>query len=151
MPATTSSTAAPAATRWKGRGNDAYYVDSLADIIREATAGAAGGTDTVYASVQLHSGANLENLTMYGSSLRGEGNALANVITGTAGANQLFGRAGRDTLYGNAGDDLLDGGADSDRMEGGAGNDAYDVDNTGDVTTRARPAQPAAPIRSMQA
>ena len=117
-----------------GAGNDAYYVEDLGDIIREAAAGAAGGTDTVYASVGFTLGANLENLTLYGAALRGEGNQLANRITGNAGANELFGRLGRDTLIGNAGDDLLDGGADIDRMEGGAGNDAYYVDNAGDLT-----------------
>ncbi len=117
-----------------GAGNDAYYVDDLGDIVREAAAGAAGGTDTVYASVGFTLGANLEHLTLYGAALRGEGNQLANRITGNAGANELFGRLGRDTLIGNAGDDLLDGGADIDRMEGGAGNDAYYVDNAGDVT-----------------
>jgi Ca2+-binding RTX toxin-like protein len=117
-----------------GAGNDAYYVDSLADIIRETAAGAAGGNDTVYVSVDFTLGANLEKLTMYGSARRGEGNTLANVITGNGGANELFGRLGRDTLIGNAGDDLLDGGADIDRMEGGAGNDAYYVDNASDVT-----------------
>jgi Ca2+-binding RTX toxin-like protein len=117
-----------------GAGNDAYYADSLADIIREATAGAAGGTDTVYVSVDFTLGANLEKLTMYGAAKRGEGNTLANVIIGNGGANELFGRLGRDTLFGNAGDDLLDGGADIDRMEGGAGNDAYYVDNASDTT-----------------
>ena len=134
-PATTPSTAAPAPTRWKAApATTPTTPTDLGDIVREAAAGAAGGTDTVYASVGFTLGANLEHLTLYGSALRGEGNQLANRITGNAGANELFGRLGRDTLIGNAGDDLLDGGADIDRMEGGAGNDAYYVDNAGDVT-----------------
>ena len=134
-----------------GAGNDAYYVDDLGDIVREAAAGAAGGTDTVYASVGFTLGANLEHLTLYGSALRGEGNQLANRITGNAGANELFGRLGRDTLIGDAGDDLLDGGADIDRMEGGAGNDACYVDNAGDATIETLVGAAGGTPRSMRA
>jgi serralysin len=69
------------------------------------------------------------------ANLNGNGNALANVITGNAGNNVLNGNGGNDTLVGNAGNDTLNGGTGADSMIGGLGNDTYVVDDLGDVVT----------------
>ena len=88
-----------------GAGNDAYYVDNAGDLTIESLAGAAGGTDTVNASVNRTLGANLEHLRLYGSATTGTGNALANAITGNGGNNVLSGLNGNDTLIGGLGND----------------------------------------------
>jgi Ca2+-binding RTX toxin-like protein len=118
-----------------GAGNDVYVVDSATDATVEV---AAGGTDTVEASISWTLGTEVENLTLTGTTaINGTGNALANVITGNSGANTLSGAAGNDTLIGNAGDDRLDGGVGNDSMTGGAGNDVYVVDSATDATAEA--------------
>jgi trimeric autotransporter adhesin len=105
-----------------GLGNDAYTVDNTADVLTE---NASAGTDSVNSSVTYTLAANLENLTLTGTSaINGTGNTLNNTLTGNSGANILSGGAGNDTLNGGTG---------ADTMTGGAGNDAYFVDAATDV------------------
>ncbi|MBH1973674.1 MAG: FG-GAP repeat protein [Rhodobacteraceae bacterium] len=97
-----------------GAGNDRYYVDSVSDVVTEL---AVGGTDTVYSSVNLMLGAEVENLVLTGTAHQGTGNALNN------------------NLRGNTGNDTLDGGSGADTMAGGAGDDTYVVDSALDKIT----------------
>lgn len=107
-----------------GTGDDTYVVDSASDVVTE---NAAEGNDTVESSVTLTLGANVENLTLTGTSaINGTGNTLDNILTGNSAVN---------TLTGGAGNDRLDGKAGADRLIGGAGNDTYVVDNTSDTIT----------------
>lgn len=127
-----------------GTGNDRYAIDSAQDRIIEA---AGAGNDTVYATVSAALGANLENLVLTGTAaLNGNGNELANLLTGNAAANRLQGLAGNDslaggggndTLDGGLGNDLLNGGAGRDVMIGGAGDDIYVTDGTESITEQA--------------
>jgi Ca2+-binding RTX toxin-like protein len=107
-----------------GAGDDTYIVDATGDVVTE---NANEGTDTVLSAVTYTLSANLENLTLTGTSaINGTGNASDNVLTGNSGNN---------TLTGGAGNDRLVGGAGSDKMSGGLGNDTYVVDASGDVVT----------------
>lgn len=107
-----------------GLGNDTYVVDSTSDVVTEA---ANEGTDLVQSSVTYTLAANVENLTLTGSSaINGTGNALDNVLTGNSGAN---------TLAGYDGNDILDGGSGADKMYGGTGNDTYVVNISTDTVT----------------
>lgn len=109
-----------------GLGNDVYYVNVATDVVTEA---AGAGTDGVFSSVTLTLAANVENLTLTGTSgIKGTGNALANVLVGNSGANSLSGGDGNDTI---------DGGAGTDTMVGGLGNDTFYVDALTDVVTEA--------------
>jgi Ca2+-binding RTX toxin-like protein len=97
-----------------GLGNDTYVVDSSSDVIVE---NANSGIDTVESSVSWTLGAELENLTLTGSTaINGTGNALNNVLKGNSAVNSLSAAAGNDTL---------DGGAGADTLTGGTGNDTY--------------------------
>jgi Ca2+-binding RTX toxin-like protein len=109
-----------------GTGNDLFIVDNIGDLIAENSG---EGTDTVQSSVTYMLGANVENLTLTGSSANdGTGNTLDNVIVGNSAANHLYGLAGNDTL---------DGGTGADTLDGGSGNDTFIIDNIGDVITEA--------------
>jgi trimeric autotransporter adhesin len=96
-----------------GGGNDVYIVESTGDTITEL---AGEGIDEVRSSVTYTIAAEIDNLVLTGTSaISGNGNALANNLTGTTGANTLDGKAGADT------------------MSGLSGNDVYVVDDAGDV------------------
>jgi len=98
-----------------GDGSDTYRVDSAADVVTETNAAAAGGIDLVQASVSYALGANLELLTLTGSSaINGTGNSLDNTLTGNAAANRLEAGNGNDTLIGGGGADTLIGGSGAD-------------------------------------
>jgi len=107
-----------------GAGDDTYVVDNSADVVSE---NASEGTDLVRTGVTHTLAANVENLTLTGSStINGTGNALDNVLTGNGARN---------TLTGDAGNDLLDGGSGSDTMRGGTGDDTYVVNVSTDVAS----------------
>ena len=116
-----------------GIGDDGYFVDNGGDIIIENLA---EGIDRVNSSVTYTLSANIENLSMVGSSaINGMGNALNNNIVGNNAANQLNGYDGNDTLAGGAGDDILTGWSGADAMLGRLGSDSYFIENAGDVVT----------------
>lgn len=102
-----------------GDGDDLYIVCDAAAIVETA----AGGHDTVLASVDYTLADNVEDLTLGVAGLTGTGNGGDNVLTGTSGS---------DTLIGLDGNDALIGGAGADVMIGGMGDDTYYVDDPAD-------------------
>jgi len=104
-----------------GIGNDTYYISTAGD---RAVENAGEGTDLVYSNRTFTLQANVENLTLQGTTnINGTGNELLNKIIGNSFKNTLAGLAGNDTLDGGSGDDTLDGGSGNDTLQGGAGTD----------------------------
>lgn len=104
-----------------GDGNDTYVIDNSADTTVET---ATGGVDLVLSKITHTLQANVENLTLTGTTaINGTGNVLANVITGNAANNILSGLDGNDKLNGGAGNDTLSGGNGADQLFGEDGND----------------------------
>ena len=104
-----------------GQGDDTYLVDDEADVVIE---GAGEGIDWVRSSLADHElAANVENLVLVNSAVRGAGNELANWIGGNELDNVLVGNGGDDALYGQAGNDVIDAGEGNDFVFGGDGDD----------------------------
>ncbi|HEY8117621.1 MAG TPA: hypothetical protein VIE91_00130 [Methylophilaceae bacterium] len=123
-----------------GAGNDTYIIDSLSDVITEASN---EGTDTIQTSltvINLNAYTEIENIFHTGSS--------DFIGTGTAANNSLTGGSGNDSLSGLGGNDTLDGGAGNDTLVGGSGNDTYIVDSTSDVVDEAGNTDTADTIRT---
>jgi len=99
-----------------GAGNDTYVVGTGDTVTESANA----GIDTVQSAVTWTLGANLENLTLTGSTaVNGTGNTLNNVLTGNSANNVLTGLGGNDTyLYSRGGgqDTVIDNSGASDAM-----------------------------------
>ena len=84
-------------------GNDIYVIGA-GDTVVEATN---NGTDSVQSSITYTLGANVENLTLIGSTaINGTGNGLNNVLAGNSAANILAGGAGNDTYLVSIGDSV---------------------------------------------
>ncbi|KQT09615.1 peroxidase family protein [Ramlibacter sp. Leaf400] len=119
-----------------GTGNDSYGVDNAGDVVVEA---AGEGVDTVSSYIGTYTLTdNVENLSLFGAAVTGNGNGLGNwiggnaqdnVLAGNGGDDVLIGATGADTLDGGEGNDLLVGGAGRDQMTGGAGSDAFAFDD----------------------
>jgi Ca2+-binding RTX toxin-like protein len=122
-------------TQIGGTGSDIYYLENSGDVISE-TSTAATDIDTVRSFISYTLGANLERLSLQGtSSINASGNTLNNFLNGNTGSNNLAGALGNDTLNGGAGNDTLNGGASRDLLIGGTGGDLYIVDSTSDVVS----------------
>ena len=107
-----------------GAGNDTFVVSQQVDWVFEQPG---EGTDTVIADSPngYYLYANVENLTLVGTTPFGVGNELANLLLGNAIGNTLLAGAGNDTLDGGAGLDILWGqdGGDTFRISKGTGTD----------------------------
>ena len=107
-----------------GTGDDTFYVSQQVDWVFE---NAGEGYDTVIADSPngYYLYANIEALTLVGTTPFGVGNELNNILTGSAIGNVLLGGPGNDTLDGGAGQDILYGqaGADTFLIRKGTGID----------------------------
>lgn len=105
-----------------GQGNDTYVVSDSIDAVVEHLA---EGSDLVQTTLRNYRlGNNVEHLSYTGTSgFAGNGNGLANRISGAAGADSLAGYLGKDTLVGGLGNDTLMGGQGADVLSGGGGTD----------------------------
>ncbi len=107
-----------------GSGNDTYFVENAGDIVTESLS---AGADTVSSRITYTLPANVENLTLTGTTaINGTGNDLVNVMIGNSAANQLNGGSGNDTL---------DGGLGNNRLTGGVGNDIFKFTTKNHVDT----------------
>ena len=96
-------------------GDDIYVIDNVGDIIIEQLG---EGTDRVNSNASYTLSANVENLTLTGTSvIHGTGNDLRNTIVGNSADNQLRGEAGNDILNGAAGNNILTGGTGKDYFQ----------------------------------
>ena len=113
-----------------GLGNDTYTIDNVGDLVTEAFN---QGTDSVKTTISYTLTANVEKLTLLGTSnIDGTGNDLNNTLTGNAGNNILMGFGGVDTISGGTGNDILVGGTGKDTLTGGTGNDKFGYQSLGD-------------------
>ncbi len=105
-----------------GRGNDSYIIDNASDRVTERLN---EGIDIVSSSVTYTLSANVENLTLTGTTaINANGNGLANNLKGNTAANRLIGGGGNDTLDGGTGKNIL---------TGGTGKDIFKLTTTGHI------------------
>ncbi len=103
-------------------------IDSSGDRVVEYSS---QGTDTVYSYVYSYTlTSHVENLYMYGSGYRGNGNSSRNYILGNSANNYIDGKSGNDTLNGGNGNDTVIGGAGNDTLTGGSGRDTFVIDDS---------------------
>ncbi len=121
-----------------GLGDDVYIVDTRYDTVTEK---ARGGNDEVRTALASYSlPVEVEKLTYSGSGgFTGNGNVLANIITGGGGKDMLNGAGGNDTLFGGAGDDTLVGSAGLDELWGGTGRDLFQFPSAMDARDTTMP------------
>ncbi len=87
--------AAAADAMYGGAGNDTYQVGNGGDTVHE---NAGEGTDLVESTITYTLAANVEILTLMGTSaINGTGNDIANTLTGNGAANVLSGLDGNDS------------------------------------------------------
>ena len=111
-----------------GTGDDTYVIYAASDHVVE---NAGEGTDTVRSGITTALMANVENLTLTGSSaINGTGNTLNNILLGNSAQN---------TLSAGAGADIVAGGAGADNLSGGSGRDVFIFTATELGTTRTGP------------
>jgi Ca2+-binding RTX toxin-like protein len=93
-----------------GNGDDIYTVDNAGDVVVEADG---GGDDRVNTSIGAYTlGGAVESLGYTGSgTFIGTGNALDNVLYGSAGSETWYGLDGNDKFQGSLGADTFYGGA----------------------------------------
>jgi Ca2+-binding RTX toxin-like protein len=95
-----------------GAGDDTYRVNTTKDMVVET---ASAGADHILSTVSYTLSANVENLTLQGTSIiNGTGNDLGNRLIGNSAVNILKGGIGADVLDGAAGKDTLTGGTEAD-------------------------------------
>ncbi|WP_062110969.1 family 16 glycosylhydrolase [Aureimonas sp. AU40] len=105
-----------------GTGDDIYYVDNPLDLVIERPG---EGRDTVISSIDITLPANVEQLILTGSAVRGTAGDTAASLYGNAVGNVLTGGAGNDIIDGKAGDDTIRGGGGNDWLTGGSGRDLF--------------------------
>ncbi|MCE7798511.1 right-handed parallel beta-helix repeat-containing protein [Sphingobium sufflavum] len=106
-----------------GAGDDKYLIRSSGDKVIEL---ANGGTDIVSTRISYSLTEHVEDLRLEVGGLVGEGNGLANRITGSSGEDEVYGLGGDDIIQTGEGDDYLNGGDGNDTLRGDGGNDTLD-------------------------
>jgi Ca2+-binding RTX toxin-like protein len=115
-------------------GNDSYLIDNTGDTVVEFIS---HGIDTAQSSVTYTLDANVENLTLTGTTaISGTGNGLNNTLIGNSVNNTLSGAGGHDSLRGSEGNDMLNGGSGNDTYLVGRGDGQDLVRESGGTTDK---------------